>query len=277
MGELNPKYTMQALYFSRSRRVSGTSQGPSSTPQPLLAPYATEYSLQVRPSIRCASRTQRISVDEEPQSRSRRPSQRQSEDPGGLRASQLAERDYRVAQPDVVLCALLQEPSELREENRHRVLGTFNLQYGWGKTGISLSMFDGTGVRNRVVMAQMYFDSLRETATRRLSTASYLVTEKAFSHWGMLLIDFSEEVPKSWDDMTAMLPSRFSTTSAAATIAQWKGVEPNGDLEATAEEFAAIFANGESVPSAQAKEIFLSRIPYELASRQFKTELKTWA
>ncbi|KAL8440358.1 hypothetical protein Efla_000246 [Eimeria flavescens] len=44
---------------------------------------------------------------------------------GDLLASQLAEPDDSVAPPDVVLRASFEEPSELSEENRHRVLGTF--------------------------------------------------------------------------------------------------------------------------------------------------------
>ncbi|KAL8435885.1 hypothetical protein Efla_002129 [Eimeria flavescens] len=108
-----------------SRRVTDASQGPSSTPQPFLAPYATKYPLLVSPIIRYAAQTEPVNIVEEPQSRIRRPSHRQSGDPRGLWASQLAEPDYRVAQPDVVLRASFEESSELSEEDRHRVLGTF--------------------------------------------------------------------------------------------------------------------------------------------------------
>ncbi|KAL8430564.1 hypothetical protein Efla_000509 [Eimeria flavescens] len=105
----------------------------------------------------------------------------------------------------------------------------------------------------------------------------YHFTGEALSRWGVLLMDAQEEVPKSWDDRKAVLLSRFRTTSTPARVAKLKRLELEGDLDAMAEEFAGILRHGESVPSAEAKGIFLSRLPYELAPRAFKTELKTWA
>ncbi|KAL8426718.1 hypothetical protein Efla_006219 [Eimeria flavescens] len=96
----------RVVYFRHSRRVTDTSEGPSSTTQSLLAPYATEYSSLVPPS-------------------NRRPSQRQSGGPGDLRASQLVEPDYGEVQSDIVLRASFEESSELTEEDRYRVVGTF--------------------------------------------------------------------------------------------------------------------------------------------------------
>ncbi|KAL8439027.1 hypothetical protein Efla_002436 [Eimeria flavescens] len=235
--------------------------------------------------IRCATQT-------EPQWRIRRPSQRQTGKPGDPRASPLAKPDYSVAQPDVVLRASFEESSELNEEDRHGVLGAFmytpptskanedqerpglsrieflgslkpssptrrelialqlqlqaleddtmdsSPQYGGGNKGTPSPMFDGTGVRNSVATAEIYFDSIHATA---------------------------------------MLLSTFSITSIAATIAKLKRVKFDGDLDTMAEQLTDILANEESVPSAKAKEIFLSRLIYELAPRAFKTDLKTWA
>ncbi|KAL8439788.1 hypothetical protein Efla_006702 [Eimeria flavescens] len=103
-------------------------------------------------------------------------------------------------------------------------------------------MFDGTGLRNWVDMTEMYFDSIHAAVSKRLSMTPSHFTGKAFSHWGML-IDAPEGVPKCWDDMKAMLISRLSTTSTAATIAKRKILEFNGALDAMAEEFADILAN----------------------------------
>ncbi|KAL8428443.1 hypothetical protein Efla_003259 [Eimeria flavescens] len=195
---------------------------------------------------------------------------------GDLRASQFVEPDYGVAQPDVVLHASFEKSAKLAED-RHRVLGTFSPQCGGANKGTPLPMFDETGVRHWVAMAEMYYDSIQGAASKRLPMTRHHFTGKEFSHCGMLLIDASEEVPKSWDDMKEMLLSRFSTTPTAATLARPKRLEFGGDLDATAEEFADILANGESVPSAKAKEIFLSPLAYELPFRAFKTEFKPCA
>ncbi|KAL8438914.1 hypothetical protein Efla_001500 [Eimeria flavescens] len=72
------------------------------------------------------------------------------------------------------------------------------------------------GVRNWVAMAEMDYDSIHATASKRLCT-----------------------------------------------------------LHAMTEECAEVLASGGSVPSVEAKEIFLSRLPFVLASGAFKTEWKT--
>ncbi|KAL8426775.1 hypothetical protein Efla_003369 [Eimeria flavescens] len=119
-------------------------------------------------------------------------------------------------------------------------------QYGGANRGTPLSMLDGTGVRNWVAMAEMYYDSIHAAANKRLlAMTPYPFTGKAFSRWGMLLTDAPEEVPKHWDDVKAMLLTRFN-----------------------------ILANGESVQTAKAKEIFLSGQPCELACRAVKPKLK---
>ncbi|KAL8438031.1 hypothetical protein Efla_003571 [Eimeria flavescens] len=77
-------------------------------------------------------------------------------------------------------------------------------------------------------MAEMHYDSIQATASKRLSMILHHFTGKALSHWGMLLIYARERVAKSWDDMKPMLLSRFST--ASATVAKLKRVEFEGDL-----------------------------------------------
>ncbi|KAL8430354.1 hypothetical protein Efla_001119 [Eimeria flavescens] len=197
----------------------------------------------------CATRTEPENIDEEPQSRFRRPSQRQSGDPSDVRAFQLAEPDYSVAQPDVVLRASSEGSSKLSEKDRHRVLGAFKYtppaskanqgqerqglsgteflgssepstprrkkfralqvriralqddimdsspQYDGGGKETPLPMLDGTGVP--VAMAELYFNSIHATASKRLSMTPFHFAGKAFSHWDMLLIDAPEEVPES--------------------------------------------------------------------------------
>ncbi|KAL8433642.1 hypothetical protein Efla_005281 [Eimeria flavescens] len=108
----------------RPRRAPDPSQVPDSTPEPLQTPFSSEYSVLLRHSIRCAARTEPIHINEEPQYRIRRPAQRQSDDPGALRASQLEDPHYDVAETDTVLRASFEESLQSQEEDRHHVLGT---------------------------------------------------------------------------------------------------------------------------------------------------------
>ncbi|KAL8426932.1 hypothetical protein Efla_006016 [Eimeria flavescens] len=74
-------------------------------------------------NISCATQTEPIHIDEEPQYKSSSPSQLHNDDSGALRTSELEEPDYAVAESEIVLRASFEESSQLSED-RHRVIGT---------------------------------------------------------------------------------------------------------------------------------------------------------
>ncbi|KAL8439637.1 hypothetical protein Efla_004545 [Eimeria flavescens] len=165
-------------------------------------------------NIRCATKPEPMNIEEEPQHKITRPPQRQNDDPGALRGSQLEKPHYDVAESDIVLRASFGPP-----RNWARRTDTASQEQAGSGSGTTQVVANRV-LREWVVMAELKFGSVHALASKRLSITPYYFRAKAFGDWGVLLIDAPKEVPESWDDMKAMLLTRSTFKTESKTWAQ---------------------------------------------------------